>query len=58
MVLHSEAGECSLKDDSSNDLSFPPAGKEIIKFRTLKNINPCQRYQVFIVHVDAIKITV
>lgn len=58
MVLHLEAGECSLKDDSSNDLSFAPAEKETIKCRTLKNINPCQIYQVFIVPVDAIKITV
>lgn len=58
MVLHLEAEECSLKGDSSNNLSFAPAEKETIKFMTLKNINPCQIYQVFITHVDAVKITV
>lgn len=61
MVLHWNVRKCLLKDDSSNDLSFAPAAKHnsfFFFFKDLKNMKPCQICQIFVVHPDAVKITV
>lgn len=55
MMLHLKAGECLLKDNSSNYLSLAPAERNTLgAFK--KILVRYVKYEVFVVHPNAVRI--